>query len=81
MSGDNPSIDDVMRLIRVQSMVRGFLQRRAYRIQKLSSEGASKYFKIEEANETLGKNQKFYKDDAPLEERTHTYQTGAVYEG
>ena len=49
MSSDNPPIDDLMVIIRVQSLVRGFLQRRQYRIQKLYSEGASKYFKTEEA--------------------------------
>jgi len=34
-------------------MVRGFLQRRKYRIMKLTSEVQSKYFKSEEAKETL----------------------------
>lgn len=40
-------------LTRVQACVRGFLQRKKYKIMKLTSEVASKYFKAEEAKETL----------------------------
>ena len=46
--------EDMMRLIRVQSLVRGFLQRRQYRIRKSHNQGTSKYFQQDEGNETLG---------------------------
>ena len=36
-----------MKLVRVQSIVRGFLQRRQYRVQRLHNHGTSKYFKPE----------------------------------
>jgi hypothetical protein len=48
------SSDDYRMLIRVQSLVRGFLQRRKYKILKMTSEVNSKYFKHEESEETLG---------------------------
>ena len=64
-------MEDMARLIRVQALVRGFLQRRQYRIQKIDSEYTSKYFLPEEARETLTSN--VYRPDAPLEERTYTY--------
>lgn len=65
-------------IIRVQSLIRGFLQRRKYRIMKLTCEVQSKYFKGDEAKETL---QGEYRDNARLEQRVHTYRTGAVYTG
>ena len=46
--------DEMMKLIRAQSLIRGFLQRRAYRAKKLEHEGSSKYFTSEEAKETIG---------------------------
>ena len=66
------------RIIQVQSLIRGFLQRRKYRIMKLTCEVQSKYFKGDEAKETL---QGEYRDNARLEQRVHTYRTGAVYTG
>ena len=69
----------LMKLIRVQSRVRGFLQRRKFGILKLKKgqgEGNS-YFPAEEAKETIG----LYEDDGYLVERTHRYKTGAVYAG
>jgi len=41
-------------LIRVQALIRGYLQRKKYKIMKLTSEVQSKYFKVDEAIETLG---------------------------
>ena len=67
-----------MTLIRVQSLVRGFLQRRKYRILKMTSEVQSKYFKSDEARETLDGA---YQDATPLKRRVHTYKTGAIYTG
>jgi hypothetical protein len=44
----------MMMLTRVQALIRGFLQRKKYKIMKLTSEVQSKYFKTDEAFETLG---------------------------
>ena len=44
----------------------------------MKNEGTSKYFKQEEAYETLTG---VYEQNAPIEERTYTYKTGAVYTG
>lgn len=65
-------------LIRVQAYIRGFLQRRNYKIMKISTEMSSKYFKGDEAKETLTG---VYEPNAPLKTRTHTYKTGAIYQG
>ena len=67
-----------MTVVRVQSLVRGFLERRKYRIMKMTSEVQSKYFKSDEARETLDGA---YADSAPLKRRVHTYKTGAIYTG
>jgi hypothetical protein len=40
-------------LTRVQALIRGYLQRKKYKIMKLTSEVQSKYFKGDEAQETL----------------------------
>lgn len=66
-------------LVRVQARVRGFLERRKYRIQKLANESVSKYFKPEEALETL--TQSKFDPKAPLKQRTHNYKSGAIYTG
>ena len=44
----------------------------------LVKEDTGKYFKSEEGKETLTSS---YNANAPLEERTYAYKTGAVYEG
>ena len=46
--------ENLLKIVRVQSLIRGFLQRRKYRIMKLTCEVQSKYFKSDEARETLG---------------------------
>ena len=45
---------EILKLVRAQSLIRGFLQRRAYRAKKMEHEGSSKYFTQEEAKETVG---------------------------
>ena len=45
--------ENLAKIIQVQALVKGFLQRRRYRIMKLTCEVQSKYFKSEEAKETL----------------------------
>jgi len=45
---------------------------------KLTCEVQSKYFKSDEAKETLGGA---YQGNARLEQKMHTYRTGAVYTG
>ena len=54
------------------------MQRRKYRVQKLAAEVQSKYFKSEEARETLDG---VFEDSAPLKRRVHTYKTGAIFTG
>lgn len=65
-------------LIRVQALVRGFLERRRYRVRKLSAEVTSKYFKHDEAKETLTG---MFKDSKSVRNAKHTYSTKAVYNG
>lgn len=45
---------------------------------KMTSEVQSKYFKSDEAKETLDGN---FEDNAPLKRKVHTYKTGAIYTG
>ena len=60
-------------------MIRGWIQRRKYRAQQIKNLSSARYFKAVEAQETLT-GEKF-NPDAPIETRTHTYSTGAVYNG
>ena len=69
---------DVRKIIQVQSLIRGFLERRRYRVKKLNLKIQSKYFKSDEGKETLNG---LYQTNASLEERTYTYSTGAIYTG
>ena len=62
----------------MQALIKGFLQRRRYRIKCLDKEMHSKYFKSDEARETL---QGWYRDNARVEHKSYTYRTGAVYSG
>ena len=71
-------MERLMTIIRVQSLVRGWMQRRKYRVQKMAAEVQSKYFKSDEAKETLGGA---FDDRAPLQRRVFTYKTGAIYTG
>lgn len=63
-------------ICKVQALIRGFLQRRKYRIQKMTSEVQSKYFKSDEAKETLNG---MFKPSEQLAYRIFTYKTGATY--
>ena len=67
-----------MKVVQVQSIIRGFLERRRYRVMKLTCEVQSKYFKSDEGRETLRGP---YQDDASLEQGEHIYQSGAKYTG
>ena len=60
-------------------MVRGWIQRRKYKEQQILNCDVSKYFKKEEAQETLTSEK--YDPDAAIETRSYTYATGAVYDG
>ena len=69
---------DLQKLVRLQSLVRGSLQRRKSDIVRSKSRSSAQYFDYEEARETIVKK--------PFEERieairTYTYETGAVYKG
>ena len=72
---------DVYQVMRLQSLVRGYLQRKKYRVlvDKVNT-AAGIYFKKEELFETLKTNEK-YNPKAALKTVKHTYSTGAVYEG
>lgn len=65
------------KITRVQSLVRGFLQRRKYKI-RISQYKKTKYFKIEENKETLTG---VYNENLPTITKSYTYKTGAVYSG
>lgn len=67
-----------MKIIAAQALIRGYLQRRKYKILKLNCEVQSKYFKSDEAKETLSGT---YQDSARLVQRMYTYSTDAVYNG
>ena len=71
-------MNSALTLIRIQALIRGFLQRRRYRIQKLGMTDWGRYFKNSEAAETLCG---FYDDGDEIETRDYTYKTGAVYSG
>ena len=68
-----------MVLVRVQSLIRGWIQRRKYKVQQISNLNSSQYFKQTEAQETL--TGAMFDPNAPIETRTFEYSTGAVYEG
>lgn len=65
-------------ITRVQALIRGFLQRRKYKVKQLNFDKKTKYFKADENKETLAGT---YSQASPIEKRTHTYKTGAVYSG
>lgn len=68
----------MMLICRVQARIRGFLQRRRYRIKKSTYEMATKYFKSEEGKETLRGQ---FEANGQTQKRTFTYSTGAHYDG
>ena len=68
-----------MILVRVQSLIRGWVQRRKYKVQQINNLNSSQYFKKLEAKETL--TSEMFDPNAPTETRIFEYSTGAVYEG
>ena len=60
----------MMKLVRAQSLIRGFLQRKTFKAKKMEHEGSSKYFTSEEAKETVGKGEGASKE---ITKKTHTY--------
>ena len=66
-------------LIRVQSLIRGWIQRRKYKVKQIDNLNSSQYFKQSEAKETL--TGAMFDPNAPIETRFFEYSTGAVYEG
>lgn len=74
---------DIAQVTRLQAIVRGFIQRRKYKLHTTKMHHANgMYFKREELYETLqDKDQKFDKS-APVKDVKYTYKsTGSVYEG
>ena len=68
----------IIGLIKVQSLIRGFLQRKVYKLERFRNEGTTKYFKGMESYETLTG---VYNKNKPIELKAYTYKTGAVYNG
>ena len=60
-------------------MIKGWIQRRRYRIHQINNEDTHRYFKQVEAYETLTRDK--FDPNAPVESRSFTYSTGAVYTG
>ena len=63
-------IEEMMKLVRAQSLIRGFLQRKTFKAKKMEHEGSSKYFTSEEAKETVGKGEGTSRE---ITKKTHTY--------
>ena len=72
------SVDFTVAIIRVQSIIRGFIQRKKYK-EEQSNLNFGLYFNQPEAKETLTKDK--FNPVAPLVRRTHNYPSGAVYVG
>ena len=71
--------DNIAMVVRVQAMIRGWSERRKYRVLKSNYQNSVKYFKLEESQETL--QGKYDPNNKNLVTRTYTYKTGAVYSG
>ena len=71
------ALENVQLVVRVQARIRGWLERRKYKILQMSIP-QTKYFKKEESMETLNG---LYKNRTKEEYRVHQYQTGARYSG
>jgi hypothetical protein len=61
----------------LQALFRGFRTRRKYEVKRFLIK-TNEYFQPAESNETLTG---IFKDSAKIEQRTHTYTTGAIYTG
>lgn len=70
-------VEEMMKLIRAQSLIRGFLQRKTFKAKKMEHEGSSKYFTSEEAKETVGSGG----GSKEITNKKHTYKTGSEYDG
>lgn len=73
------TVEEMLILIRVQSLIRGWIQRRKYKVQQISNLNSSQYFKQSEAKETF--TGAMFDPNAATETRTFKYSTGAVYQG
>ena len=68
-----------MAIVRVQSRIRGWINRRKFKVQQISNINTNKYFKPDEAQETL--TGEMFDPSAEIEKRTYTYKSGAVFDG
>ncbi len=66
-------------VVKIQALIRRFLQRRKYKVRQINMEKKAKYFKVEESKETV--NFEPFNQNAPLVHRKYTYKTGAIYSG
>ena len=72
--------ENMNKIIRVQSLIRGFLARRKFKARLVDYETSIKYFKDLESSETIDAQKKF-DPNAPTEIKEYKYSTGAVYNG
>jgi len=73
--------ENVHHIIHIQSLWRGYTARRYTNMLKTSQIGASKYFTLDEARETIDPS-RLYNPNQALEKRPpFTFKSGAVYEG
>lgn len=69
-----------MLITRIQALVRGWLDRRKYRIIAMTTQVQTRYFKKDEAMETLVRGEK-YDDKGAITTAKYTYTTNAQYDG
>ena len=71
--------DNSKTIIKLQALVRGYLQKRKYKVQQMVVDLKTKYFKLEESRETLSPQQ--FNENLPTVVKKYTYKSGAVYNG
>jgi IQ calmodulin-binding motif len=69
------------KIVKIQSIYRGYMARKYLSLLRSKNVGSSKYFTYEESKETISKMKKY--DPGQKRERRQPYQfkTGAVYAG
>ena len=53
ISEDKLTSEELMAIVRVQSRIRGWINRRKFKVQQINNINTNKYFKPNEAQETL----------------------------
>jgi len=72
----------VVQIVYLQAMVRGFLERRKYKVRVTSLKSGNRYFKDKENKETLDPTNSFVDiKDKGVQVRDYRYSTGGYYNG